>query len=103
MTLSPRDDLHIETIGVADVKRRFSELIDRARAGKRFVVARRGKPAMVLVPPTPGAMRPSVGDPIGLAAVAGALADWDELDEVVTEIYAARRHHGSDRPVPELS
>jgi hypothetical protein len=29
--------------------------------------------------------------PIGLAAVAGALAEWDDIDDAVREIYQARR------------
>jgi prevent-host-death family protein len=88
-------------IGVADAKRRFSELIDRVDAGERFVVSRRGRPAVVLVPPTPDAIRGTAQKPIGLAAVAGALADWDSLEEAVEEIYAARRR-SRDRPAPDL-
>jgi len=53
------------------------------------------------VPPTPEAMQGEAEGPIGLAAMAGALAEWDDLDEVVEEIYAARRR-SSDRPAPEL-
>jgi len=55
----------------------------------------------VLGPPTPEALRPAAEEPIGLAAVAGALAEWEDLEESVEEIYAARR--GSrDRPAPDL-
>lgn len=86
---------------MAEAKRRFSELIDRVDSGERFVVSRHGRPAMVLGPPTPEALKPSTGEPIGLAAVAGALAGWEDLEETVEEIYAARR--GSrDRPAPDL-
>ena len=35
------------------------------------------------------------------ATPSGALAEWDDLDEVVEEIYAARRR-SCDRPAPEL-
>src|SRR6202008_1896099 len=73
----------------AEAKRRFAELIDRVMAGEQFVVSRRGRPALALVPADRQPPAPSI-PPIGLAAVAGALADWDELDEVVDEIYAAR-------------
>jgi len=89
------------TLGVAEAKRRFSELIGRVGAGERFVVSRRGRPAVVLAPPTPEALRRTGQRPIGLAAVAGALADWEDLDEAVEEIYAARRR-SRDRPAPEL-
>jgi prevent-host-death family protein len=87
------------TLGVAQAKSRFSELIDRVGRGERFVVSRRGKPVVAMVPPdqaTPPRPRPT-----GLAAVAGALADWDELAQVVQEIYAARRR-SRDRAAPNL-
>ncbi|HEY7953259.1 MAG TPA: type II toxin-antitoxin system prevent-host-death family antitoxin [Solirubrobacteraceae bacterium] len=105
MTSLPKDDPEVgergDSLGVAEAKRRFSELLDRVDAGERFVVSRYGRPAMVLAPPTPEALAPAAAKPIGLAAVAGALADWDDLEETVEEIYAARR--GSrDRPAPDL-
>jgi prevent-host-death family protein len=86
-------------IGVAEAKRRFSELIERVRSGERFVVTRRGRPVLALVPPAELADE----EPrfLGLAALAGALADWDELDDVVAEIYASRRR-AKDRDVPDL-
>jgi prevent-host-death family protein len=86
-------------LGVAETKSRFSELIDRVRHGERFLVARRGTPVLALVPPEQAA--PPGTRPAGLAAVAGALADWDDLPQVVEEIYAARRR-ARDRGVPEL-
>ncbi|MGA2164063.1 MAG: type II toxin-antitoxin system Phd/YefM family antitoxin [Solirubrobacteraceae bacterium] len=89
------------SIGVAEAKRRFSELIDRVDAGERFVVTRRGDPAVVLAPPTPDAVRGTTAKPIGLAAVAGALAGWEDLEETVKEIYAKRRA-SRDRPSPDL-
>lgn len=84
---------------VAEAKRRFSELIDRVGRGEQILVSRRGKIVLALVRPR-GVMdaRPA---PIGLAAVAGALADWDELDDVVEEIYASRQR-ARDRRVPDL-
>jgi antitoxin (DNA-binding transcriptional repressor) of toxin-antitoxin stability system len=86
-------------MGVAEAKRRFSELIDRVDEGERFVVSRRGRPAVVLAPPTPDALRGRGQRPIGLAAMAGALADWADLDDAVREIYTARRH-SRDRAGP---
>ena len=88
-----------ETLGVAEAKRRFSELIDRVKRGERFVVNRRGRAVVALVPPEQ--MREDHDAPVGLAAVAGALADWDDLDEVVSQVYAARRR-AKDRPAPDL-
>jgi prevent-host-death family protein len=104
MTSHGKEDLQTpaRSIGVAEAKRRFSELIDRVDAGERFVVSRRGHPAVLLAPPTPEALRPPAARPIGLAAVAGALADWEDLDETVREIYAARSK-SRDRAAPDLS
>jgi hypothetical protein len=53
------------------------------------------------VPAGEEAVRAPAAAPIGLAAVAGALADWDDLDEVVEEIYGNRRR-ARDRAVPDL-
>jgi prevent-host-death family protein len=86
-------------VGIAEAKRRFSELVDRVGAGERIVVARRGRPAVALVPPDEELARGPRPAPVGFAAIAGALADWDELDDVVSDIYVARRK-AKDRPVP---
>jgi prevent-host-death family protein len=93
--------MEIERIGVAEAKRRFSELADRVGRGESFVIVSRGRPVVALVPPQRAAEeehQPS----IGLAAFAGALADeWDTVDEDMAEIVAARQRV-SDRPAPEL-
>ncbi len=86
-------------IAVAEAKARFSELLDRVRRGERFVVARHGRPVAALVPP--GHVPPERSAPVGLAALAGVLADWEELPAIVEEIYVARRQAG-DRDVPSL-
>jgi prevent-host-death family protein len=89
-----------ETLGVAEAKRRLSELIDRVKRGERFIVSRRGKPAIALVPPEQVGAEPAT-TPVGLAGIAGALADWDELEAVVAEVYRSRRR-ARDREVPPL-
>lgn len=89
-----------ETVGVAEAKKRFSELVDRVKRGERFVVLRRGRPAVGLVPPDEVG-ESSDGAPAGLVSIVGALADWPELDEVVAEIYASRRR-ARDRVAPNL-
>lgn len=88
-------------VGTAEAKRRFSELVDRVGEGERFLVSRRGRPAVALVPPVAELFEGPGHPPRGLATIVGALADWDELDDVTAEIYAARRK-SSDRPVPDL-
>jgi prevent-host-death family protein len=89
-----------DSIGIAQAKRRFSELVDRVGEGERFVVSRRGRPVAALVPPSPELLkRPAT--PRGLASLAGALAEWEGLDEAVADVYEARRA-GEDRPASDL-
>lgn len=91
-----------EHIGVADAKRRFSELAERVSRGESFVVVSRGRPVIALVPPQRLAEDDESLPPIGLAAFAGLLAgEWDTVDEDMAVIIAAREHT-LDRPAPEL-
>lgn len=91
-----------ETIGVAEAKRRFSELLDRVRLGERFIVARRGKAEVALVPPGDVA-RDRPERPLGFLSLVGLFEDRDdaEIDRMVEEIYSARRR-AKDRPAPDL-
>ena len=88
-------------MGVAEAKRRFSELLDRVGAGERVVVARHGRPAVALVPPDEELLRRPGPAPTGFAAIAGALDELDELEDIVRDIYAERRT-AEDRPAPSL-
>jgi prevent-host-death family protein len=88
-----------EEIGVAEAKARLSELLMRVVRGERFVVARRGTPLAALI--SADQMPPPGSTGVGLAAVAGALADEDDLVELIDQIYGARRR-ARDRDVPEL-
>jgi len=101
MTSEPVKDSFAQSIGTAEAKRRFSELVNRVGDGERFLVSRRGRPVVALVPPEPDLLEGPSPAPSGLAAIAGALAEWDELDDVVADIYAARRV-SEDRPAPDL-
>lgn len=89
----------LNALPVAEAKRRFSELLDRVERGEQILVSRRGKVVALLVRPR-GAWAARAA-PVGLAAVAGALGDWRELETVVKEVYAARRR-ARDRSVPDL-
>jgi prevent-host-death family protein len=88
-------------IGVAEAKRRFSELLDRVADGERIVVERRGQPAVVLVPPHEEAAAGARPAPVGFASLAGVLAELPELDEILSDVAAARRG-AQDRPGPDL-
>jgi antitoxin (DNA-binding transcriptional repressor) of toxin-antitoxin stability system len=74
-------------------------VIDRVARGERFRITKRGRPVVELV--RPGEAPPAKTDRVGLAALAGALADWDELPVVVEQIYKARQV-SRDRRVPEV-
>ena len=86
-------------VSVAEAKARLSELLARVARGERFIVTKRGSAAAALVP-VDQAVPPS-RRPLGLAAFAGALADWDDLPGAVDEIYRKRRH-ARDRDVPDM-
>ena len=95
-----------EEMGVAEAKRRFSELIERVRRGERFVVTKHGKPVVALVPPAAADLPVTGRKPGGLLSIVGIFGEWDELkdwdhDEFVRETYEARRK-SRDRPAPDL-
>ena len=80
-------------LGVGEAKRDLSELMSRVvYKGERFIIQRRGKPMVALV---------SVEDlnrlddhpmaPGGLLAALGAWADYEEMDQVMEEIYRQRQ------------
>jgi prevent-host-death family protein len=80
----------VETLGVTDAKRRFSELIDRVGRGERFVVTRRGKPVLALVAPKElEAEREQ--KPLGLLSMVGALADVEDFEAVMKDVVRQRR------------
>lgn len=94
-----RDAQMAETMGVGEAKRRFSELLDRVKAGERFVVLQRGKPAMALVPPDQ--VGKDFPTPAGLLSIVGSLADWPELEGAIAEVYTSRRR-SRNRAMPDL-
>lgn len=92
----------MEPLSVAEAKRRFSELIDRVAAGEEIVVTRRGKPAVSLVAPGVAVPAQRREGPVGLAAIAGALAgEWDDVESDMAHVLAARSD-ATDRPAPDL-
>lgn len=91
-----------ETLGVAEAKRRFSELIDRVGAGERIVVARHGRPVMALIPPDAAGGALATGPPTGFATLAGALGDVAGFAQTMDEVVASRGE-ALDRPAPDLS
>ena len=90
-----------EEIGVADAKRRFSELAERVGDGESFLIVNRGRPVLALVPPQ--RLPDDEVRPVGLAAFAGAVAgDWDTIEDDMERIVSARQQV-RDRPPPDFS
>ena len=88
----------VSRYSVAEAERSFRALIRQVAAGERIVVTRRGTPVVALV--RPHEVNPAgPSGPVGLAAVAGALADWQDLDGVMREVSAAREQ-ATDRSAP---
>ena len=85
---------------VADAKKHLSELMSRvAYNHERFLILRHGKPMAALVSAEDLARLEQ--EPVaakGLLAAVGALADFDELDEMIEEIYL-QREQAKDRAV----
>jgi len=44
----------MRTVGLFEAKQKLSELVDRAKAGERIGITRRGKLAAVIIPAPPG-------------------------------------------------
>jgi len=90
----------VNILGVGDAKKRLSELMSRAAyRGERFLIQRRGRPMAALV--SAEDLERLEQEPVaakGLLAAAGAWADYEELDEVVRDIYH-QREAAQDRPV----
>ncbi len=78
----------IESVNVADAKRRFSDLLGRvAYGGETVLITRRGRPMAKLVPPEapPGAET--------LGSFSGWLEEDDPYFAIVDEIVANRGRH----------
>ena len=87
-------------LSVADAKKRLSELMSRVNYNReRFMIERRGKPMAALVSIEDLArLEHDTFAPRGLLAAVGALADFDELDEMIEHIYL-QREQAKDRAV----
>ena len=78
----------VESVNVAEAKKRLSDLLGRvAYGGESVLITRRGRPMARLVPPGP----PDADE--GLAGVKGCLEDTDPFFERVDEAVAARAGH----------
>ena len=89
-----------DVLGVGEAKKRFSELMSRvAYRRERFLIERRGRPMVALVPAEDlERLEHEPVAPKGLLAAVGAWADYEGLDQLVKSIYR-QREKAKDRPV----
>ena len=85
-----------EKMNVAEAKKKFSELLARtAYNGERFIINRRGKPMAVLIGLDDFALLEqqihSSEKPKGLLSAAGALAEFDGFEDIMSDVYRSRR------------
>lgn len=83
-----------KNLGVAEAKKRFSELVGRiVHKGERFIVERKGKPVMAMVSLEDLQKLEQIPEKKmskGVLAAIGAWEDFEDLDKVIAEIYRAR-------------
>ena len=82
----------VNTVGVGEARRRLSEIMSPVvYRGERFLISRRGRPMAALVSPHDLAvLEQEPAAPGGLLGAVGAWAEFDELDQVVEDIYRQR-------------
>ncbi|MDO8749655.1 MAG: type II toxin-antitoxin system Phd/YefM family antitoxin [Dehalococcoidia bacterium] len=87
-------------LGVGEAKKRLSELMSRvAYKRERFLIERHGRPMVALVSTEDlERLEQEPVAPKGLLAAVGAWADYENLDQVVEDIYH-QRQEAQDRPV----
>ncbi len=82
-----------EQLGVAELKRRFSELLNRVELkGERIEIRRRGRPVAALVPVSDieGSGEAEGRPKRGLAAAAGVWEDFQDVDGFLASIRTPR-------------
>lgn len=90
---------------VAEAKRRFSDIVNQVvYHKKRFVIARRGKPMVGLIPASEMTERTEAQSAPrrGFLALAGLWKEVDDLDQIVEEIYRQRENEIT-RAIPPLT
>ncbi len=92
-----------DALGVAELERRFSEILNRVELrGERIAVRRRGRTVAVIVPAGDDDAEPVVNKPRrGLAAAAGAWQEHPDIGGFIAAVRAAR-DRSADREVEAL-
>jgi prevent-host-death family protein len=95
-----------KAIGVAEVKRRFSEVIGEvSRDGEQIIIQKNHKPIAALVSLKDFEIVKKSGrreENMGLLAAIGAWEDFEDIDRLIKHIYIARKK-AKDRIMKGLS
>lgn len=82
-------------LGIAEVKRRFSEvIIEVSRDGEQFIIQKNGKPMAALVNLRDFEILERHGSPRGKKVLLAAIAAWEDFDDIdgmIEHIYKERR------------
>ncbi len=89
-----------QTLSVGEAKKRFSEIMSRViYKRERFIISRRGKAMAALVSSDDlEKLEKEPCAPKGLLAAVGAWADFEEIDQMIDDIYR-QREQSKDREV----
>ncbi len=92
-----------KTIGVGEVKRRFSEVLTHVQLNRvRFIIERRGRPVAAIVSVDElDCLGPEGARPRGALSLIGMLSEYPEAVAAIDEAYG-NRSVAHDRPVPDL-
>lgn len=78
-------------MGVAEVKRRFADVVGQVvHGGKRIIVERRGRPVVAIVPLDDSDALPRPGQRLAAVAASGEV-DGESFRELMGEVTAKRR------------
>jgi len=87
-----------KNIGVAEVKKHFSEVMSRiSQIGEHFIIEKKGKPVVAMVGLKDLEMIENSAKKEkkkGLLAAIGAWEDYEGLDQVIKDIYLKRKRSG---------
>jgi len=80
-------------LSVAEAKKRFSEIMGRVvYGGERFIIEKRGTPAVAVISLEDLARLEDPRAPRkGIAAIAGGMADFPEFGEIMDAVYRERQ------------